>query len=191
MINLENYKNVATALCVRIQVNDSTVIRFSDYATPLTINSELYTGIGKFVSITTTNSELRSTAGQITVTITGLPNSAITDVLNMDIKGSDIKIYRVMLNPTTNEVLNIAGNPVGRFFGFVNNYTIDEEYDIVARTASMAIAFVCNSTQQFLENKVAGRKTNPRSQKSFYSTDTSMDRVPNLVGANFNFGVPK
>ena len=55
-INLENYKNVATALCVRIFVEEGTVLRFSDYITPLTINSELYTGLGELVGITTTNS---------------------------------------------------------------------------------------------------------------------------------------
>jgi hypothetical protein len=42
-----------------------------------------------------------------------------------------------------------------------------------------------------LENKVAGRKTNPKSQKQFYPSDRSMDRVPTLKGATYNFGAPQ
>jgi hypothetical protein len=41
-----------------------------------------------------------------------------------------------------------------------------------------------------IERRVTGRRTNPDDQKKFYPTDVSMDRVPTLVDANFNFGAP-
>jgi hypothetical protein len=37
-------------------------------------------------------------------------------------------------------------------------------------------------------NKIAGRKTNSRDQKTFYPTDLSMDRVTQLANSNYNFG---
>jgi hypothetical protein len=97
----------------------------------------------------------------------------------------------VVFDPVTGTQLAIDGNPAGRFFGIVSNYTLDEEYDIEGRSSSNTIAIECASTAEFLNNKVTGRKTNPKSMKSFYSSDVSMDRVPNLVGANFNFGAPQ
>jgi hypothetical protein len=200
-IDLSNYTSVGTALIAAITVENykqnagdpytSTVLRFSDYNYPLVIDGNTYLGLGKFVGITPTTSELKSSTGQITVTISGIPNTAISEIINSRIKGSPIEVYRVIFDSQTRQVLSIEGNPAGRFFGYVSNYTLDEEYDIQTRTASNTIAMICASTQEFLENKVTGRKTNPTSQKSFYPGDASMNRVPSLVGASFNFGVPK
>jgi hypothetical protein len=97
----------------------------------------------------------------------------------------------VLFNPTTYQVLNIDGNPAGRFFGYVTNYTISEEYNYESRTATNTVQLICSSVQEVLENKIAGRKCNPNSMKSFYPGDISMDRVPNLAGSNFDFGVSK
>ena len=41
-----------------------------------------------------------------------------------------------------------------------------------------------------LNNKVAGRRTNPIDQAEFYPGDQSFDRVPALAKSNFNFGAP-
>ena len=108
--------------------------------------------------------------------------------MNANIKGSPIKVLRVFFNATTGSVLSIAGNPSGRFFGLVNNYSLDEEYDVSTRTGINTITLSCSSLTEILENKIAGRKTNPSSFKSYYSTDLSMDRVPSLVNSNFDFG---
>jgi hypothetical protein len=96
----------------------------------------------------------------------------------------------MLFDAATGTQLSITGNPVGRFFGIVNNYSLQEEYDVASRTSSNTIVIVCSSTVEILSNKVAGRRTNPQDQKAFYASDTSMDRVPNLVGASFNFGAP-
>lgn len=100
-------------------------------------------------------------------------------------------MYRYIFNSATQQFLNITGNPAGRFFGYITNYSLDEEYDVVARQSLNTITLTCSGLGDLLTNKKAGRKTNPKSHRSFYPTDASMDRVPNLVGANFDFGVPK
>ena len=76
-------------------------------------------------------------------------------------------------------------------FGIINNYSLDEEHDVDARTSSNTISLVCASVVEILDKKIAGRKTNPKSFRAFVTDDASMDRVPSLVGANFDFGVPK
>ena len=185
--DLTSYTNIGTALFVEITLSGS-YIRFSDYNTTVTIDGNSYQGLGKFIGITSSSSELKPTLEGISITITGIPNSSITDIMNANIKGSPIKVLRVFFNATTGSVLSIAGNPSGRFFGLVNNYSLDEEYDVSTRTGINTITLSCSSLTEILENKIAGRKTNPSSFKSYYSTDLSMDRVPSLVNSNFDFG---
>lgn len=200
-INLSSYSAIETGLFVRIDVAyykqtaasspTSEILRFSDYKATVTIDGESYLGLGGLVGISGTSSELRSSPGGLTITISGIPNTSIAEIVNSRLKGSPIEVWRVVFDPTTGTQLAITGNPVGRFFGVVSNYTLDEEYDIEGRSSTNTIAIECASTTEFLTNKVTGRKTNPKSMKTFYPTDLSMDRVPNLVGANFNFGAPQ
>jgi hypothetical protein len=102
-----------------------------------------------------------------------------------------VRIYRALFNAATGAYLDIEGNPLGRFRGFVNNYSLNEELDNTNKTATNTLVLTCASAANVLQNKIAGRRTNPESQKRYYPTDISMDRVPNLENATFNFGAPK
>lgn len=200
-LDLTSYAAVQSNLFVRIQVDEyrtsasgsytSQVLKFSDMLTPYTINSEEYTGLGKLMSITSSKSELRVSSGELTITLSGIPNTAIAEIVNSKIKGCPVRIYRALFNANTNELLAVSPNPLGRYRGFVNNYSLNEEYDADARTASNTLVLVCASSVDVLQNKIAGRKTNPESQKRYYPSDISMDRVPNLENATFDFGAPK
>jgi hypothetical protein len=77
-----------------------------------------------------------------------------------------------------------------KYRGFVNNYSLQEDFDIVSRTSTNSIILICNSAVDVLQNKFTGRKTNPESQKKFFPNDVSMDRVPTLENATFDFGGP-
>lgn len=199
-INLSAYTSVETGLFVRIQVDEyrttstgsytSEVLKFSDYIRPITINSESYTGLGRLVGISSTASELTTSNGSITISLSGIPNSSLAEIIYSKIKGSPVEVWRVFFNPVTGEQLAITGNPAGRFFGIVDNYSLDEEYDYDSRTASNRITMTCSSILQILDNKVTGRRTNPTDQRYFYATDASMDRVPNLKDSYYNFGQP-
>jgi hypothetical protein len=190
-IDLSSYDSIQTGLFVRIEVTSSNILRFSDYRGTVTIDGESYVGLGKLLGVTSTVSELKGSTSTVTLTISGIPNTSINEILTSSLKGSTVKIYRVVFNPVNNVQLAIPGNPAGRFFGIVNNYTLEEDFDIENRTSTNTINIECNSVMEFLENKISGRKTNPESMKLFYPNDVSFDRVPNLVGANFNFGAPQ
>jgi hypothetical protein len=199
-IDLSSYTSVETGLFVRIQVDEykttsggsysAQVLKFSDYIRPITIDSESYTGLGRLVGITATSSELTSSSQGVTITLSGIPNSSIAEIIYSKIKGSPVEVWRVFFNPTTGAQLSITGNPVGRFFGIVNNYSLDEEYDFDSRTATNRITLVCSSIIDVLDNKISGRRTNPVDQKALYPTDVSFDRVPNLKDSFYNFGGP-
>jgi len=198
MPTLNGYNSIENHLFVRIEVDYyksssssspiSTVLRFSDRRTPFVINGETYTGLGNLVSITSSSSELRTSSGELSISISGIPNSSIYEIVNSRIKGCPVTIYRGIFNPVTGELLGVENNPMSRYKGFVNNYSLQENYDIDQRLASNTIVLICNSSIDVLQNKVTGRTTSPTSQKKFYPSDISMDRVTNLENATFNFG---
>jgi hypothetical protein len=156
------------------------------------INGDTYVGLGKLLSISGSNSELRSTSGEITIGISGIPDSMISDIVGSNIKGNPVRITRGLFDATTGAFLSaVTGNPINRFAGYVNNISLEEEYDVDSRDSSNTLLLTCASNVDILNNKIAGRKTNPASQKKFFSTDLSMDRVPNLESSYFDFGGKK
>lgn len=198
MIDLDPYKSVQSNLFVRIQVDEyrtsssasfqPEVLRFSDRRSAYTLDNEEYIGLGKLVSITSTASELRASGQEVQIAISGIPENSIDEIINSKIKGSPVLIQRVFFNAATGNFLNIPGNPSGRYKGFVNNYSFQEDWDQQSRTSSNTIVLTCTNIINILEQKIAGRRTNPDDQKKFYPTDLSMDRVPSLKDTTFDFG---
>jgi hypothetical protein len=201
MPTLNDYKAIENHLFVRVEVEyyksspsatpTSTVLTFSDLRAPFVINGETYIGLGNLLGITSSSSELRTSNGELSISISGIPNASIYEIVNSRIKGCPVRIYRGLFDPVNGTLLNVDNNVLARYRGFVNNYSLQEDYDIQAKTSSNTIVLICNSAIDVLQNKVTGRTTSPASQKKFYPNDISMDRVPNLENATFNFGAPQ
>lgn len=149
-----------------------------------------YVGLGVLMNVTASNSELNPSSSELTISVTGIPNSAISQILASKIKGASVWIYRVFFDPATGEYLDVTPNPLARFRGFVNNYSLQEEYDVVSRTSKNTMLFICKSSLDVMQNKISGRLTNPISEKRFYPNDLSFDRVPAIQDTTFNFGAP-
>jgi hypothetical protein len=193
MTELSNYSSVQSHLFVRLTINGynggvNTVFRFSDYKEHYSINSEDYYGLGRLLNITSSLSEIRPSSGELTIALSGIPNTSLTEILNSKLKGSEVQIYRVLFDSVTGVALNIPENPFYRFKGYIDNYSLQEDYDVNARTATNTVSLICKSLIDVLQNKISGRKTNTQSEKSFYPNDLSMDRVSVLEGSQFNFG---
>lgn len=198
MLNLTNYSAIRSNLFVKITVDyykstpssppTSTVLRFSDFGSNYTINGENYTGLGRLMAVTSSASELKVSDFEITVTLSGIPNSNIYEILNSKIKGCPILIYRALFNTNTQQIIAMSGNPMIRFKGIVNNYSLNEDFNNEERSSSNTLVLNCTSEISILSNKISGLRTNPESLKVFYPADKSFDRVPNLKDTTFNFG---
>ena len=195
MIDLSTYAAVRSALFVRIQIDEyrisssasytTEVLNFSDHSANYTINGEVYENIGNLLSITSSTSELRATPDSVNITIAGIPiNPNIYEIVHSKIKSAPVAIYRGYFTPGGALIDTIQG----RFTGFINNYSLNEDIDFVAKDGTISIQLECASNTGMLSNKVAGRRTNPISMKQFYSTDTSFDNVPALQDTTFMFG---
>jgi hypothetical protein len=189
-IDLSSYATIEAGIFVKMEGKDFTWL-FSDYIRSVAIEGDTYVGLGRLLGVTASSSDLKATTNDLTIMVSGVPNTSLTEVLAAQVKGADITVYRAVFNKSTGALLSIAGNPMSRYVGFVTNYSITEEYDNTARTATSSIIFTCASKLEVLGNTASGRRTNPDDQKIYYPSDLSMDRVPTLVGSNFNFGAPQ
>jgi len=200
-IDLSSYTNIVSGLFVRIECTyykdtpsatpTTAIFAFSDQLNNWNVNGDDYYGLGKLLAISETVSEIKGSSNEVSITVSGIPNTSIAEIVNSRIKGSKVEIYRALFDASTNQSLAISGNPAGRFFGIVNNYSLTEEYDIDQRTSTNTITFICSGILDVLANTLKGRRTNPQDQRLFYPSDASMDRVPSLVGSYFDFGAPQ
>jgi len=187
-INLTSYTYIQTNLFVRIDVDNAgtDIWRFSDYDTAFDIDGETYTALGKLINIGRTKTELQPSTNPVTITISGVPNTSISEVLGARLKGSRVKIYRAFFNPDDGTQVGVT---TMRYNGILKNYAIDEEYSVVDRTATNVININIDSIVGYLNTKIVGRQTNPESMKTFYPTDTSFDRVPSIKNQAWDFGI--
>ena len=200
MAALSTFRSVQSNLFVKIVCEyykatssataESKTLTFSDNNTTWSINGDLYYGLGKLMGVSATASEIRPSSGEVTISISGIPNTSIYEIVNSRIKGSPVFIYRVLQDPITGALLDTPNPVLTKYRGFVNNYSLQENFDPVTRTSTNTICLICASAVDVLQNKFTGRKTNPVSEKKFYPNDLSMDRVPNLENATFDFGAP-
>lgn len=185
-IDLSSYDSIQTNMFVKMTIPSYSTLTFSDYHRSLTIDGTAYTGLGQLLSITNTEDSLRAAPSDITVAISGIPSSNVSDILNNKIKGSECRIFRGFFNATTGALLSIVGNPAGKFQGVVSNYDITDDLDMGSDTGTVTLSLTVTSVVELLSNKVTGRRTNPQ---DFPNGD--MARVLPLQKSNFNFGAPQ
>lgn len=189
-IDLNSRPAVEVGLFCRVDVPDYEVLRFSDYYRDITIFGEQYLAMGTLLNVADVNNEITPTSGNMAITLSGIPNSSLQEILGLKFKGSRVNVYRVFFDAITHQIINTPGNPVGRFQGWVDSYILEEEYSVSTQQASNYLVLECTNVVDQLQNKIAGRRTNPTDQKRFFPNDLSMDRVLALANSNLNFGAP-
>jgi len=183
---------VKHGMLVNIIVNTTTYYISNLYA-PITYNGNSYTQLGHFLGITELQDDLRPSNNQITLSLSGIPPddgspNYMNIVLNSNVKGSRVQVFRVFFDITTNAVLTNA--VYQRFNGYISNYALNENWDEDNKLVSNSISIQCSSVHAILERKYSGRRTNDTDQEFWYPGDTGMFNVKNLASATFDFGRP-
>jgi hypothetical protein len=183
---------------IKISVNATDYFIANTYG-PVTWNGDSYLGLGHFIGMNELQDDLRATNNAIQISLSGIPkdpgeaglgayNSYIQLILNTNIKGSRVKIYRAFFDTTSRELL--ADQVSLRFSGYVSNYTLTDGIDQQAKIGTNTVVLQCASVNAILEKRIAGRRTNATDQKNLYPADTSMDRVVVISRTSFDFGKP-
>lgn len=198
MATLDDYTNIRTALLVKIDVqfywNGSGFITqalaFTDHFRNYVFDGVTYVALGKLLSVSPISSELRANGAPLTITISGVPNSSIQEVINSRLLSAPVYIYRAFFNQSDASLITdlTFDNPLQRYVGYLDNYTLNESWDSENKIATNTITLDVKSSIDIVSKKVSGRLTNPASMKRYFPTDESFDRLPKIANKPVNFG---
>jgi hypothetical protein len=176
-----------------------------------------FTGLGQLVQVGSAQRDIKSTANETTITLVGIDTANLGIVLSSKIKGSQIQLWhgffnennqlltlsygnwvnnsslivpwRNVLDTNVPWILATGGNGLYQYFnGYVNSFSISEQWMEEARAYTGAVTLSASSFQLILQNRTAGRYTNDNSWQSVNPGDTSMDRVNFISTINYAFG---
>jgi hypothetical protein len=188
---IENTNNIRMADFVRITTPTETY-RFATTPSALTIpavDSEPFEGLGALIAIGDVQRDIKSTANETTATLVGLDTALLGWVLGREIKGSQIEMWHGFFD--TEGALITTGGSGGlyQFFnGYINSFTISEQWMEEVRQYVGTISVSASSIQIILQNRTAGRYTNDNAWQFFNPGDTSMNRVAFIETINYFFG---
>ena len=184
------------------------------------IDASPFAGLGSLVKVGTAQRDIKSTANETTLTIVGIDTAKLAWVLGANIKGSQVEMWHGFFDsnnqlitstsvewvnninlevPWTNTTGNIvewtsstSGSGLYQFFnGYINSFSISEQYMEEARAYFGVITISASSIQLILQNRTAGRYTNNPSWTFWNSLDNSMNRVNYIQTINYQFGKTK
>lgn len=196
-LDLTAYSSIRQATFVKMTVIESGVpiiVRMSTNNVPVSImesdgNSYSYVANGNLLNVTQIIADSLPTQNDVTVTLSGIGNQYISDILSASIKGNPIEIRRAFFNAQTGVMIAGPGNPVLEFVGVVNNYSFAENWvDGSSQSITTTISLICSSTMSILSHKITGRRTAPDDQMYWFPGDNSMNRVGVISDQVFDFG---
>jgi hypothetical protein len=188
---VQNTNKIINAEFLKIQIPGIGQVSSSTYTFSTSYRSETfegttfvgtYTAMGGLVSISEHQRDLSATSYDTAITLVGVDQTQIGQVIDSGLKGAKVEIWRGFYN----DDYTLQGDLVKRYTGIITSFDIGE--DRVEDTDAFTLSLHCSSFKRVLENRIAGRHTNSASWKNVNSTDTSMDKIPALSNSKFNFG---
>ena len=188
---VQNTNNIRYADFVRVTTPSATY-RFTTAPASITVSAVdplPFAGVGQLVQVGSAARDIKSTANETTFTLVGIDTAMLGWTLSQQVKGSKIEAWHGFFD--TNGALITTGGTGGlyKFFtGYINSFTINEEWMEEARMKVGYISVSASSIQLILKNRLAGRYTNDNSWQFFTPGDTSMNRVAFITNINYQFG---
>jgi len=188
---VDGTNNIRYADFVRVTTGDA-VYRFATTPKALTIpevDASPFDAVGTLIKVGSAQRDIKSTANETTFTLVGIDTAMLGWVLGQNVKGAQIEAWHGFFD--TDEVLITDGGTGGlyQFFnGFINSFSINEEWMEELRAYVGIITVSASSIQLILQNRTAGRYTNDNSWQFFNNGDNSMNRVPFISTINYYFG---
>lgn len=152
------------------------------------VSPDPFTALGQLVKVGGAQRDIKSTANETTITMIGIDTAMLGIVLAEKIKGSKIELWHGFFD-NSNQLITPTGTGLYQYFsGYVNTFSISEEWMEEARSFAGAITISASSFQLILQNRTSGRYTNDAAWKAVNPTDTSMNRVNFISTINYAFG---
>jgi hypothetical protein len=188
---VQNTNNIRMADFVRVTTPSATY-RFATTSAPLTISavdSQPFDALGSLVKIGDVQRDIKSTGNQTAITLVGLDTSLLGWVLSQQAKGSMIEMWHGFFDNTGALITTGGAGGLYKFFtGYINSYTITEQWMEEARAYVGVINVSANNIQTILQNRTSGRFTNDNAWQYWNPGDTSMNRIAFIQTINYAFG---
>lgn len=179
--------SISHAVFIDLTLDDTTYYISNAYK-PITIGANTYTELGAFLGVSTITEDIKTTNGDITISLSGIPSDAnyMNIVLGSPIKGGDVVIRRAFFDINTLE--QIPGAVYERYRGIITNFAIQEDTSFITGELVNSISVSCASINSLLSTRVSGQRTNGSDRRRYYPGDISFDRVKELQNTQFDFG---
>jgi len=188
---VDGTNNIRYADFIRITTPDDTYL-FTTAPSNMTISAidaAEFNAVGVLIKVGEAQRDIKSTANETTVTLTGIDTAMLGFVLGQQVKGSQIEMWHGFFD--TNGALITTGGVGGlyQFFnGYISSFSISEQWMEELRMYVGTITVSASSIQLILQNRIAGRYTNNNSWQFYNAGDTSMNRVNFIETINYQFG---
>jgi len=188
---VQNTNNIRVADFVRITSTSGTYMLSSCpyQITVPAVSANPFTAASILMKVGDVQRDIKSTANETTVSLSGIDATTLGFVLSQSIKGSKIEMWHGFFN-TEGQLITTGGTGgLYQFFnGFITSFSITENWMEEAKAYLATVTVSASSTQLILQNRVAGRYTNNNSWQFFAPGDTSMNRVGFIETINYYFG---
>ena len=188
---VEGTSNIRVADFLRITTTSGTYLMTTapSNMTIAAVDASPFQSVGTLLAVGQVQRDIKSTANDTTVSLSGIDTSMLGFVLGQNVKGSPIQLWHGFFD--TNGALITTGGTGGLyqyFNGIITSFSIGEQWIDEARMYVGTISVSASSIQLILQNRIAGRYTNNSSWQFYNSGDTSMIRVPFIETINYQFG---
>jgi hypothetical protein len=183
--------NIYPVTLIDLDLNGN-VYYLSDAYKPFTSGGNSYTELGAFLALGSIQDNLRTTNGDIAITLAGIPSSStgsevnyLQQILAEPIKGGNVTVTRGFMDTNTDE---LQATTYTRFKGVITNFSIDEALNFISKQNDYSVTVIVASINTLLETKISGQRTDPTSRHKFFPADKSFNKIPDLFNTTFNFG---
>lgn len=191
---VDGTNNIRIADFVRINTG-SQIFRFCTTPSNVTVpavDATAFDAVGALLKVGDVQRDIKSTANDTSISLTGIDTAVLGFVLGNTIKGSYVQMWHGFFDG--NGALITTGGTGGlyQFFsGYITSFAIQENWMEEARSFVGTVQIGASSTQLTLQNSSAGRYTNDDAWQFYNPGDTSMNRVSYIETINYQFGNPE
>lgn len=194
ILPIQDTYNIRMADFVRVTTPTETFL-FATTPNQITVpavDANPFNGVSALVKVGDVQRDIKSTANETTATLVGIDSALLGWVLGLQVKGSLIEMWHGFFD-NNNELITTGGTGgLYKFFtGYINSFTISEQYMEELRSYVGVITVSAASIQIILQNRTAGRFTNNNAWQFFNPSDSSMDRVASVETIVYFFGKEK
>ena len=178
--------HISSCILIDLELDGVTYYISSAYK-PVTYNTNTYTELGSFLQISEFPEDIRTTNGDISITLSGIPSEEnyLSLILTEPIKGGNVSVYRGFYDNVTHVFDDTE--VYQRFRGVITNFAIQEDFTSLT-TLTNSVTVTCASINTLLENRLSGQRTNPDDRARLFPNDQVFARVPELYNISFDFG---